>query len=533
MVKKLLGLTLLIFTISCTCQRKVDEAHTFKINLSPSTGIKDPLLNLDQERLKVLSLVYETLLAYAPNAQSGGDLFPVLLSELPTLSADQLTYTFKLKNTPFHSNSKLESGRRVTSRDVIMSLLRGVKVEDASNYGNLLTGIIEGLASWVGSEEAGEWHGKNLPSGFKIISDSEFSIRLLRKYPDFLALLTLPAFSIQPVEAMEGGKLLAAVGTGPYHFEEASVGGANWNLLGSEQLKFSYVVVTQSLEPAVVKASDYSALNLKLASSLVDIETVSLKGLPEHTLNELRVRRLEMLLFNIKDPVVKALGADFRAALLSSLDSASIMNQMYRGFALNSNQFIPPGVEGALDESPLKLLSKEAALKKIKKALGKKKLNIIYPETAQYWISQLQNNLEELGDYFDFEATEVSTYLERIEKGEFQIAPLSWEGDLPEATNFLQLYYSGSQKNTQNLSGYKSATFDAAFEKLSKLFPTPARKTLAEEAHRLVLKDLPALPLGYKKDFVVLGKRATGLNTKAFGATALKDFLVASDASKP
>jgi ABC-type oligopeptide transport system substrate-binding subunit len=480
-------------------------------------------MNFDQDRLKVLSLVYESLLGYS----NSGELAPILLSELPTLSANQLTYTFKLKAVPFHASSKLSAGRVVTSKDAIMSLLRGVSGDDSSNYGNLLSGLIDGLSSWKTSTESGEWYGKKLPSGIEIVTDSEFKIRLMRKYPDFLALLTLPAFSVQPHEAISGSSLTEAIGTGPYAFQDKNIENKDWALTGLATFKYPNVAVTESLDAETVKKSDYSSLNLKLAAEIIDPETSGLKAMPEHTLQELRVRRLELLVFNFQDPTIKGLGLDFRKSLLSLINADQLMSQMYRGFSLSSMQFIPPGVEGTLEKSPLKLYSKDEATKKIKKLLAKKKVKIIYPESAAYWIQQLQNDLQGLADHFEFESIDVSSYLARVEKGEYQIAPLSWEGDLPEATNYLQLYYSGNQKNEQNLSGYKSAAFDSVFDKLSKLFPSSERKKLAEEAHRIVLKDLPALPLGYKRDFIVLNQRAQGLNAKVFGASSLKDFLLA------
>lgn len=527
MVKKLLGYAFLVFLTSCTCQQQIkDDGKSFKVNLTASEGPKDPLLNLDQERLKILSLVFEPLLAYSSSAVTGGDLVPVLLQELPTLSADQLTYNFKLKTAAFHTSTKFSSPRNVSSKDVVMSLLRGVTDDDISNYGNLLIGLIEGLSSWVKSTESGEWYGRKLPSGIEIKNDSEFSIRLLRRYPDFLALLTLPAFSVQPSELISGTKLLEAIGTGPYAFADASMETKKWDLKAVATQKYPTIAVFESLESSDVKASDYTALNLKIAANVIDASTGNLKELPEHSLHELKVRRLEMLLLNLRDPVIKSLGADFRKALLAVIDADQVMTYMYRGFSLSSKQFIPPGVEGSLDEASLSLMPKEEAVKKLKKMLAKKKIKVIYPETAPYW-KQLEANLAEVGSFFEFEPVEVSIYLNKVEKNEYQIAPLSWEGDLPEATNFLQLYYSGSQNSSQNLSGYKSAAFDSAFDRLSKLFPSPERKKLAEEAHKIVLKDLPALPLGYKKDYVILGPRANGLNAKAFGTNSLKDFLLA------
>jgi len=91
----------------------------------------------------------------------------------------------------------------------------------------------------------------------------------------------------------------------------------------------------------------------------------------------------------------------------------------------------------------------------------------------------------------------------------------------------LQLYYGSSRSNGQNISGYKNASFDSVFDKLSRLFPSPERAKLAEEAHSIVLRDLPVIPLGFKREFAVVSKRTSALNANSFGASSLKDFLMA------
>jgi oligopeptide transport system substrate-binding protein len=518
MENKLLRCLLLLVIASCTCNKQgpaptptssVDNTKTFIVNVSPGNVAKDPLIVLDQERLKILSLVFEPLLSYA----ASGEIVPVLVSELPTLSADQLTYNFKLKAINFRSK---DLNRAITSKDVVQSLLRGAADEDASNYGSLLKGLISGLKE-----------NKEAPSGIVIKSPNEFSIKLTRKYPDFLALLTLPAFSVVPAELISNGKISKAVGTGPYAFNNQEIDNKEWDLQGDATLKFPTVHVTQSFEVADVNAADYSSLPLKVAAEAVDPGTGALKKMPGSTLQELRLRRLEILVFNLSNPLVKSLGVDFRKAVMSVLDLKSILNSMYRGFSFSSAQFIPPGVEGSLAETTFVKFSAEEAKKKIAKALKNKKFKIKFPETSAYWVGALQKSLEDYANYFEFESVEPTTYLNQVEKGDFQLAPLSWEGDLPEATNFLQLYYSGSHLNAQNLARYKSPAFDSLFDKLSKLFPSAERKNLAEDAHKLVLRDLPAIPLGFKKEFCVLSARAANLNTKTFGASALKDFLLA------
>ena len=71
---------------------------------------------------KITSQIYEGLLAYHPYARPY-QLVPALAAEMPTVSEDQMTYTFKLRedvvfqDDPCFPDGK---GRRVTGEDFIL-----------------------------------------------------------------------------------------------------------------------------------------------------------------------------------------------------------------------------------------------------------------------------------------------------------------------------------------------------------------------------------------------------------------------------
>ena len=531
--KKAIQLFFLVLLVSCTKSSKVSHSESeFKVLVGTSSPSKDPLFNVNQDRLRVLALVYEPLLSYSMQ-EGKNEIAPLLLSELPTVSADQQTFKFKLKSGVKFSDTASIKDRTVTAKDAVMSLLRGVTDENSAGYGNLLLGLVRGLEQWSKSPSGnGEWFGRALPSGIKVVSDSEFSIQLTRKHPDFLSILTLPAFAILPVEVMGKGSLTAAVGTGPYMFVDSGLESKNWNLKPNPQnasaprLKFKYVVINESDSAEDLKQSDFAGVPLKVATELVDTATDTLKNGEGGTLKKLPARRLELLVFNWKDAQIKKLGLLFRKAFMVAADTKSVIQAIYKGFGDPTQQFIPVNVEGGFDKSTIVLPNAEDAKISLKKLLGKKTIKIIFPETAGYWISELQKNLEKVGPYFEFEGVAPGNYLERVEKGEFQIAPLSWEGDLPEASNYLQLYYGSAQSGGQNLSGFKSASFDGLFDKLTKMFPSAAREKVAEQAHRIVLSELPAIPLGFKKDFVFLSSQAANFSAEFATAYALKDLLL-------
>lgn len=526
-----LHLSFLFLFANCTKEKIASSSYDFKIHIDPSSPSKDPQINLNADRLRVLALVYEPLLTYS--YQNGErEVTPLLLSETPTISGDQQTFSFKIKpGVKFHASS-LVKGRTVTSKDVVLSLLRGLAEENSTGYGNLLVGLIRGLDSWSKTKQGtGDWYGRNLPIGISVKNELEFSIQLTRKHPDFLALLTLPAFSVVPHEILSGANIKEAVGTGPFEFEDKNLDSKNWNLRANENyfrsgaIAHKQIEVTESDSSEDIKKADFAGISLRHATELVDSSSGQVRDTKSGAVvKKATLRRLEMLVFNLSDPLIKKLGLPFRKAFMAAIDPQLIVS-VSRGFGEPNRQFIPPNVDGGLADPKITLPSADAARKTLSSILGKKTMKITFPETAGYWVEALQKSLHEISPNFEFEPVDAASYLDKIEKKDFQIAPISWEGDLPEATNYLQLYYGSAKSGGQNLSSFRSTSFDSLFDSLSRQFPSPERKKMAEQAHKIILMELPAIPLGFRQEFVYLSSKAANYAADHMGSTGLKDLL--------
>ncbi len=84
-----------------------------------SVDTLDPALAYDTMSGEILQNVYETLVFY--DGESLSDYVPKLASEMPTISADGLTFTFKIRE-----NVKFHNGDVLTPTDVAYSFQRGL-----------------------------------------------------------------------------------------------------------------------------------------------------------------------------------------------------------------------------------------------------------------------------------------------------------------------------------------------------------------------------------------------------------------------
>jgi peptide/nickel transport system substrate-binding protein len=92
----------------------------------------DPALAYDTASGEIIQNTYETLIFY--NGEATDKFVPMLASEMPTVSADGKTYTFKIR-----PNVKFHNGDVMTPSDVAYSFQRGLLQGGTSSPQWLLT----------------------------------------------------------------------------------------------------------------------------------------------------------------------------------------------------------------------------------------------------------------------------------------------------------------------------------------------------------------------------------------------------------
>jgi peptide/nickel transport system substrate-binding protein len=152
-------------------------------------------------------MVYEPLLTYAAKeGTAGAQLIPALATELPTVSADLLTYSLTLR-----SGLKYSDGTPVKASDFRHSIERAIKINWANK--SFFTTNIEGAAAYD-SGQASTITGIQTDDATGAIT-----IHLSNPYGAFANLLAFPAASLVPSDTpMTVLSNTPPVGIGPYTF---------------------------------------------------------------------------------------------------------------------------------------------------------------------------------------------------------------------------------------------------------------------------------------------------------------------------
>ncbi len=178
----------------------------------------DPALAYDTVSYTPERLLFDQLIMYD---ESTG-LVPGLAESMPTVSADGLTYTFKLRSGVQFYKPDGTVLREMTSADVVASLNRllapGLK-PNPSPVGAAFFSIIAGAQAVLdGAADAA--------SGIRAVDPLTVEIELVAPDKRLLNILAMPFGSIIPAEAGLDAVAFGAapIGTGPYHLVEYKPG---------------------------------------------------------------------------------------------------------------------------------------------------------------------------------------------------------------------------------------------------------------------------------------------------------------------
>jgi peptide/nickel transport system substrate-binding protein len=194
---------------------------TLSVAIGGDMVYADPALVSDDSSMLVAAQVVEGLVGLKPGTVS--EVVPVLASDLPTVSADGLTYTFKLRTgIKFQDGTDLNAGAVKSNYDRWQGFPKGDLQDHATYYAAAFGGF--GDASNVLSVEA--------PDNTTVV------FKLRAPQSNFLLSQTGPAFGIlspssiqandgdnptlsnNPYALGQGGQGKAMVGTGPFMFSE-------------------------------------------------------------------------------------------------------------------------------------------------------------------------------------------------------------------------------------------------------------------------------------------------------------------------
>ncbi len=513
----------------------------------------DPVDAGDVESADQVGRVYEGLLEYA-YLDRPYHVIPRLAEALPEVSADGLTYTFKIKkgirfpDDPCFPGGK---GREVTAQDFVYSFLRTLNPRLQSQGDWIFVNHVRGAQEWVdrvSSSKDPVNYDAPFP-GFVATDRYTLQVNLAKPYPQLLWVLTMQYAFVVPREAVEFyGKDFRnhPVGTGPFRLKAWR---RNYRIEYERNPFFSGQTFPANTDPEfqadvgkplplVDRIIEYDIreyyttwqmfLGGQLYSAGINKDYFEKVISPQLELSGdlarrgIRLQKSPLLNtyylgFNMLDPVVGGMSEPrkkLRQAFASALNVKKYCEVLTNNRSTPATSPIPPGVAGhepkpyphAYDLERAKRLLAEAGYPGGKDAKGKQlRLTMIMPgagstdarQAADFYAEQLRA----IGVELEVQMLTGAEYLRREHEGETQIFWAGWVIDYPDAQNVLQLFYGPNKCPGVNATNYQNPEFDKLYEHVVSMADSPERTALYAKMADIVVEDCPwalmTYPLAY------------------------------------
>ncbi len=380
-------------------------------------------------------------------------------------------------------------------------------------------------------------------------------IRLTQVTSKFPAALALPAFSMQSPTALKeydadnlsGSKdalsytqyaLEHPTGTGPFTFQSWDRGNGevrivrNENYWGEKALLDDIIFRTipdgntrrQELQAGAIDAYDFAAP--------ADYQTLQDEGFQVLVRDPFNILYLGINNGGLPDSGANPALRDprVRQAIAHAIDRDTIVNSLLPEGAEVATQFMPPTVNGWAEDVTTYPYDPDRARQLLREAGAEgTTLRFFYPTdvTRPYlpdpaaMFQVINQNLTDAG--FTIEATALPwnpDYLNVVQAGGADIHLLGWTGDYNDAYNFIGTFFAAK---ADGLAKAEFGAFDAPeiFQALARgdAEPDPAARTaIYQEANRLIMDYLPAVPISHSPPALVVSDKVSGLEASPLTA---------------
>lgn len=455
----------------------------------------DPAFVDDMESAQVMTHIYETLLAYEDDSCT---VVPCL-ADLPEVSDDGLTYTFKLREgVKFHDGTDWNAEACKLNIDRQLEPNRTDDMPYASfSYG------AEADGNGIESVEA--------------VDDYTIVIKMRAASTAFLANLAMvmPAGMMAPScfdTAMEN-----PVGTAQYKFVSWT---KNSNLVLERNEDYwnpERAGKTKNLIFTVIPeaASRVTALNNGEADLITGIdeavvETVTAGG---SQIYERDGMNINYMAFNTQGDVFTT--AEARKAVAKAINVQELVETLYQGYASYANSIMPLWMAPYCEDIVQTQYDPEAAKAECE-ALGIKTIKCItYSNPRPYngkggqvLAETIQGYLREIGVDMQIDTYDWTTYKTKCETENYDVCFYGWNGDNGDPDNFLNLLADPSP--AMNVARFAN---DEYKQLIIKGLETPAgadRDEVYRQCEEFLANECVWLPISHSKNLMGYGATVDG-----------------------
>ncbi|MEG0310238.1 MAG: ABC transporter substrate-binding protein, partial [Eubacterium sp.] len=453
-------------------------------------AMQDPNVPIDPQKQtnSYLMMVADQVVEPLINLDNDGNLSPLLIKEMPKVSADGLTYSFELKDAKFHN------GEMVKSSDVKYSFER------------LLTkGVMGAMVDQIqGAQGLVDKTATSL-EGFKIIDDKKFDLVLEQPYSPFTSALATTYVCVYPEKACEeagadwGRTVL--YGTGPYKMDKFTAG------QGIEVSKFDDYhgekaknngVSFKFIEDMNTQVMEYQKGNvdvLQLDATLYPNykDTAEIKD-DIHSFNPIGLVYLAPNMELTADPKV-------REALTYAIDRKTICEDLLHGTATPAKTFIPKGLVGYDDSVPDFEYNPAKAKQILTDAGYADGVTIEMPVSTKYSFlvkvaTAIQDQAKAAGININITQVDGAAYSDMAKGGTVPLAISNWYVDYIDPDGMIYQRMSSTTTMHNSSSKYNNPEFNALIDEARTITDEAKRQELYSKADKILTRqDYGAVPI--------------------------------------
>jgi oligopeptide transport system substrate-binding protein len=471
--------------------------QVMRINLRSEPPTLDPRKAFDSLSSPIIKMVFEGLTRMTPDGKASPSA-----ADRIEISGDRLTYTFHIRPNQW------TNGEPVTAYDFYNTWKTTLDPTFGAPFADQFF-IIRG---------AEEHYKQGLPFnqvGIKAIDAKTFQVTLNNPTPYFLQLtahlMSFPTHTATAVKdpnwATEAGE--GYVSNGPFRL---AVWKHNYEIVveknplywDSEVVKLDWIKISM-VDNCMTELSLYENGDLDWAGNpLTALATEALPDLQKRKLVHSKPTAASYAYcFNLNDPVLK--NEKIRKALGYAIDRASLVDNILLGGQIPAMGWVPPTMpfphkeffEDA-DFAVAKQLFEEGLqeLGLTRQTLPKLTLSYNTLESHHRIAQAIQQQwYTTLGIDIGLENMEWKVYLDKMQKGQFQIGRSAWVADYNDPVTFLDIYKDKEVAN--NYTGWENKTYEHLLDQANRVKSTKERNALLLEAEGILIGEMPMVPIYY------------------------------------
>src|SRR6478736_720669 len=141
--------------------------------------------------------------------------------------------------------------------------------------------------------------------------------------------------------------------------------------------------------------------------------------------------------------------------------------------------------------------------------------------SARQYAGVIQNYLQAVGIPVDIQPSELTTMLDQLRYGQFQMAYGQWVGGNQDPIFYRDLFASSEiptqTRAARNRSRYENKELDAILEQAANTYDHTIAAPLYARAQDFISRDVPVFPLWYQANMVIARKSVGNINVNASG----------------